>query len=477
MNRHLNRRDFMRLSSGFLAAGSALPLAGATSVRAAVPGAPKRIAATAAKARLHPELPIVDLWSFGGTVPGPLIRVKQGAEVFVRLTNELSQGTSIHWHGIRVPNAMDGVPFLTQDPVANGKSFDYRFRADDAGTFFYHPHINSVEQVGRGMFGPLVVEETQPIPVDREVLWALNDWRFGRDRKLDQVFNDMHDLSHAGRYGNVFTINGKPGVKLTGRPRERVRLRLIGAATGRVFALDFGTIEPWLVALDGQPVPPRLARPGDLVLGPGMRVDLVIDLPASPGAKAAIVDRYTSDRPFQLTEIVVENGKPARARSLGKPQALKPNPIRPFEANGAERLEVVFGGGAMGGMMGMSRGSMMRMAQRGLIWIINGKIIEPVELGKRSPPLFQLRRNRNYIVAMENRTAFDHPIHLHGHTFQMLTRNGRKLDGGVLRDTAFLRPRDKVEIGFAADNPGQWMFHCHILSHQKAAMGAVLEVA
>jgi len=441
MKSQISRREFMRLNAGLVAAGSALPFAGATTLFAAVPGAPRAISASGTKAKLHPQLPAVDLWSFGGTVPGPLIRVKQGDEVNVRLSNRLSEGTSIHWHGIRVPNAMDGVPYLTQAPVQTGKSFDYRFRADDAGTFLYHPHINSVEQVGRGMFGALVVDEIQPVPVDRDIVWALNDWRFRRDRQLEQVFNDRHDMSHAGRYGNVITINGKAGVKLTGHPHERIRLRLIGAATGRIFALDFGALKPWVIALDGQPVPPRQARPDDLILGPGMRTDLIIDLPGSVGAKVAIVDRYFDERRYTLSEIIVDDQTPARAKPLGKPQAHKPNPIRPFESAGAERLEVVFAGGAMGmmggmGGMGMNRGSMMRMMRQGLFWIINGRIIAPLEAGVRTPPLFRLRHNRSYIVAMENRTVFDHPIHLHGHTFQVLARNGQAVDGTVLRTAA-----------------------------------------
>ena len=135
----------------------------------------------------------------------------------------------------------------------------------------------------------------------------------------------------------------------------------------------------------------------------------------------------------------------------------------------------------MGGMMGRG-GMMMRrmgreMMQRRLFWIINERLIPPLGTGQDSAPLFRLKRGKHYVFALENQTAFDHPIHLHGHTFRVLSRNGKTVPDTELRDTVLMRPREKVEIGFAADNPGRWMFHCHILSHVQAGMGGVVDIS
>jgi FtsP/CotA-like multicopper oxidase with cupredoxin domain len=281
---HISRRQFLATSAAAgatLTAGPAFAADGVTS-----------IVALTGEQKLHTQLPPSTLWTYGGAVPGTPLRVKQGAEVAIRLQNKLSQATSIHWHGIRVPNAMDGVPHLTQAPVAAGGFFDYRFRTDDAGTFFYHPHINSTEQMGRGLFAPLIVEEAKPAGVDRDVVWVLNDWRVGRNGQLDNGFSNPHDLSHAGRYGNLVTVNAKPDPVLKGRRNERIRLRLVNASTGRIFALRFGQMQPWVIALDGHPVTPRRVTRDDLLIGPGNRIDLAVDLPDQAGATVHIVDAY-----------------------------------------------------------------------------------------------------------------------------------------------------------------------------------------
>ena len=127
------------------------------------------------------------IWGYQGRVPGPTLRVKQGDEVRVRLVNELPEPTVVHWHGLRLPNAMDGVPHLTQRPIAPGSSFDYRFRAPDAGTFWYHSHLYSSEQLERGLYGVLIVEEPIPVAVDRDLVLVLDDWRLGSDGKLDEA--------------------------------------------------------------------------------------------------------------------------------------------------------------------------------------------------------------------------------------------------------------------------------------------------
>jgi FtsP/CotA-like multicopper oxidase with cupredoxin domain len=151
-----------------------------------LPGPPAdlELVAAAARVRLVPKpYPETEVWSYNGTVPGPEIRARQGDRLRVVVTNRLKEATTVHWHGIRLPNAMDGVPHVTQSPIAPGDSFIYEFDLHDAGTFWYHPHLRTFEQAGRGLSGALIVEERQPIEVDRDVTWVLDDWRMTREAR------------------------------------------------------------------------------------------------------------------------------------------------------------------------------------------------------------------------------------------------------------------------------------------------------
>jgi DNA-binding protein Fis len=149
-----------------------------------------------------PDKPATDIWGYDGVVPGPVLRLTRGKELRLRLVNDLPEETTLHWHGVRVPNAMDGVPRLTQAPVAPGASFDYRFAAPDAGTFWYHPHLYASEQLDRGLYGALIVEEPEPVGVDRDVVLILDDWRLNAGGSIDEAsFRSIHDAAHAGRIG------------------------------------------------------------------------------------------------------------------------------------------------------------------------------------------------------------------------------------------------------------------------------------
>lgn len=140
---------------------------------------------------LGATLPKVNVWAFNRRVPGSEIRVRHGERVRVMVTNRLREETTVHWHGVRVPNSQDGVPHLTQKPIAPGEHFVYEFDCLDAGTFWYHPHVRSFEQVGRGLYGAFIVEESEPIAVDRDVVWVLDDWRFDRSGQLSDDFGDL----------------------------------------------------------------------------------------------------------------------------------------------------------------------------------------------------------------------------------------------------------------------------------------------
>lgn len=424
-----------------------------------------------------------EVWCYGGTVPGPEIRVRQGDRLRIELENALAEQTTVHWHGLRVPNDMDGVPHLTQTPVAPGQRFAYAFDAVDAGTFWYHPHQNGSEQVARGLYGALIIEETNPPRVDREMVWVIDDWRLAEDAAIAGGFGAMHDKSHGGRLGNTVTINGRVPDTVTVQAGERLRLRLINAANARIFALDFGDLAPQIIALDGQPVTPHAPQDhrGWVVIGPAMRVDLILDLTGAPGATMTITDRFMSRQNFALVDLAYSD-EPLRDGPPDWPMALDPNPLPEPDLTRAQHHEVTFTGGMMGGMvereMGiasegrMMGGDMTGMMHDGGIWFVNGVAAK----GHILDPLLVLERGATHVITMTNATAFHHPIHLHGHSFRVLRRNGAPTAYREWQDTVLMAPRERVQIAFVADNPGDWMFHCHILEHQASGMMAVIRV-
>lgn len=421
----------------------------------------------------------VPVWSFNNRVPGPEIRIRQGQFFEALLENDLDEATTIHWHGLRVPNAMDGVPDLTQDPVGPGEVFRYAFTPPDAGTFWYHPHQRSFEQVGRGLYGPLIVEEDNPLPVDRDIVWMLDDWRIDDREEISGGFGSRHDAMMAGRIGNTITINGMPAQPLTAQPNERIRLRLVNAANARIFGLDFADLDPIIIALDGQPVEPH--RPsGPLHLGPAMRADLIVDMVQPSGVRHVIRDVFYEGLEYSLNEFICE-GEPIRRAPVEPPARLAENPIPEPDLSVAARHQIRFGGGMMGMMGGGDRGSDMMSGRmdgsatmaRGIRgWTVNGISAT----GHIHDPIITANRGQTLVLEMSNATAWWHPIHLHGHSFRVLSRNGRPTRFREWQDTVLMAPEERVEIAFVADNPGDWMFHCHVLEHQAAGMMATIRV-
>lgn len=450
-------------------------------------GAPRRLLLAETEAQLIGlSNPRTRVWSYNGSVPGPELRFKQGERLMIEVENRLPQETTVHWHGIRLPNAMDGVPHLTQKPIARGGKFVYAFDLPDAGTYWYHPHMQSSEQVGRGLYGPLIVEEREPIKVDRELTWVLDDWRLNPDAQIDDGFGNMMDASHAGRIGNTVTINGRVPDTVAVRRGERIRLRLINAANARIFGLEFAGHEPTAIAYDGQPVEPHRLKQHRLELGPAMRADLVIDMMGKPGERFTITDSFYRRQAYGLVDLVY-GSEVLRAARLDAPFALASNTMPEPDIGNAVRHDIVFQGGMMGMMverqmgggagsgsgMGSGMGSMMDMMHSGRIWRINGVAAE----GHVMKPMLTLERGKSYVLAMTNMTAWPHPIHLHGHSFRVISRNGAPTKHREWQDTVLMSSRERIEIAFVADNPGDWMFHCHILEHQAAGMMGVIRVA
>jgi FtsP/CotA-like multicopper oxidase with cupredoxin domain len=372
---------------------------------------------------------------------------------------------------------MDGVPYAGGVAIAPGESFVYEFDLQDAGTFWYHPHIRSDEQVDRGLSGPLIVEETAPPELDRELVWLLDDWRLTPGAAVANDFGHPHDLTHAGRLGNTVTINGAIPSEVALRPGERARLRLINAANARFFALDFGDLAPKIVALDGHAVAPHAPPDGLVTLGPAQRVDLLLDVAGREGARIEVVDRAYARDAYRLVDVAL--GPALRDAPPERPFILAPNPLPEPDIAAALRRDVLFTGGAMGAMaaarMGVTPpegGGMMGMRADGAAWLIDGR----AAMAHDHEPLFALGLGESCVIAMTNATAWPHPIHLHGHTFRVLSRDGVATAHREWRDTVVIAPQERVEIAFVADNPGDWMFHCHVLEHQAAGMMGVVRV-
>jgi FtsP/CotA-like multicopper oxidase with cupredoxin domain len=487
---HISRRSLF-IASGVAMAGMALR----TRRLGAAPGLlEKRLVAAPGRASIAgPSYPDTAVWAYNGRTPGPEIRVRQGERVRILVENGLPQDTTIHWHGVRVPNAMDGAPGVTQPPIQPGGLFTYEFAPPDAGTYWYHPHAHSAEQVGRGLMGAFIVEEPQPFPVDRDIVWVLGDWRLRDDGSIAGGFNNPMEVSMAGRVGNTVTINGRVPGRFAVCGGERLRLRLINAAPARIFGLEFKGHRPLVIALDGQPVEPHdpNMHGGRVVLGPAMRADLLLDMTGAPGSRAEVIDSFYDGLSYRLVEFDYAD-EPLRTSPLERPPKLPPNPLPEPDLARAQRHQVTLTGGMMGGMgggmmgagmmggmnggmsggMGMG-GGMSGMMGGGAMWAING-----IAAGRdmNMKPILTLARGRSYILAIDNRTAWYHPIHLHGHLFRVIARNDRPTRYREWCDTVLIPPRERAEVAFVADNPGDWMFHCHILDHQEGGMMSVIRV-
>ena len=426
----------------FLAASAACALAPS-------PGraAPTRLRAGPVSVRLvpHVEGPTAML-GFNGATPGPEIRVSAGGRVSVAFENRTDQASAVHWHGIHIDNAMDGVPGLTQQAVAPGGNFAYDFAAPHPGTYWYHAHHRSWEQVAKGLYGPLIVEEREPPRVDRDITVTLDDWRLTEDGGLHESFGNRHDFSHAGRLGNYARAFFSAGAVRTG---DRVRLRLINAATARTFKVRIGGGAGRIVAYDGMP----LAEPepiGEPELAPAQRADIVLDV-----AGPLVFHLLPRGEPYALGTIPVEGSNPA---PIGGPvAALPPTAIPAPEPRGARRLTLAMQGGAMGGRHGGDD-----------FWAFNDRS------GMGEAPWQRFARGETVRIAMRNDTAFPHGIHIHGHHFFELGADGAP---GHYRDTTLVEARKSREVLCVFDNPGKWLIHCHTLAHQASGMKTWVEVA
>ncbi len=464
------------------------------SLRARADASEIRLAAAPAKASLlGSNRPQTGVWAYNGEIPGPALRLRQGEPARIVVENRLAEETTVHWHGVRVPNAMDGVPGLTQPPIKPGESFAYEFTPPDAGTFWYHSHADSLVQLGRGLSGAIIVKEREPVAVDRDLLWLVSDWRLTEDGEIAAGFGGMMDAGMSGRVGNVVTVNGAVAMEAPVRAGERIRLRLVNAALARIMALRFDGHSPVVVSLDGQPCEPHAPEGGRVLLGPAMRADLVLDMHGDPGRRYDVIDDFYDGLSYRLARFAYGEKPSSRDHASDAPLVLPRNPLPEPDLATAERHDLalqggMMGGGALAGMGGMKGGmngmmggmmggmGMMGGARNAAVWAINGQSMTGDGAAEMKPSL-TFGRGRSVVLTLRNQTAWWHPMHLHGHSFRVLTRNGAATPHRQWRDTVLMAPKDVVEIAFVADNPGDWMLHCHVMDHQMTGLMTVLRVS
>ena len=411
------------------------------------------------------------IWGYDGGVPGPEIRLRQGDRLQRTFLNGLPQPSTVHWHGLRIDNAMDGIPGLTQQAVQPGQTFDYSFTAPDAGTYWYHAHERSTEQVARGLYGPLIVEEPEQPDVDREEVLVLDDWLLNPETaQLDPDYMARHDRSHAGRRGNLIVTNGRYDLSIPARRHERLRLRLINAANARIFELGLAGFEGWVLAEDGMPLAAPRKIAGTFLLGPGQRMDLFVDVVAEVGDMAHLVHVVDGEGLAQVSfPVQRDNSRTRRA----PPTALPANPA--MEISGletAQKARLHMEGGAMGRLQtavldGKER-TFRQLVQANQFWSFNGTV------GMTDTPLVAVDKGRAVRLEIFNDTVFPHAMHLHGMHFREVMTDGQF---GPLRDTLLMIGGQTREIAFMADNPGDWLFHCHMLGHAASGMMTWVRVA
>jgi len=428
----------------------------------------RTLTAAPARIRLRPEpASETDVWVFDGQVPGPVVRVRHGDEVRVRLVNKTERPLSIHWHGVRNANAMDGVGGLTQVPIAPSGSFEYRFVPPDAGTFLMRPLVigGSSEAAERGLSGLLVVEEREPPAVDQDFALVVDDWRLGEDGALASFGNPL-EAATGGRLGNWLTVNGR-GVphEIKAAPGARIRLRLANACNARAFGLRFDELRPYVAAVDGQPVDAFEPLRSILPFAPGNRYDLILDAANEAGAVGRITALVGAGAPLVS---LVTDGEASRGPAGQGIAGLPPNKQLPAQIRlqNATRKEVVIAGGARAAPGGapVYNGDPQR------IWTING-----AAGSAGAPPLLKVKRGTPVVLTVRNQTPMPQPLHVHGHSFRLL----HVADDGwepYWLDTLHVPEGRSLPIAFLADNPGRWAISSTVLERFDTGLWTWFEV-
>jgi len=433
------------------------------------------------------------MWTFAEGAWPPIVRLNLGDRLEATLENHLTrsdEATSIHWHGIRLPVDQDGVAYLTQPPVEPGSTCRYAFTPPDTGTYFFHPHCDTVEQLGRGMVGILIIDGDETEPYDADTLVVLRDWLVQPGANEFDPFFTVVSAGRAGTYGPLRSINGASDPTIPLPASGDCRLRLVNVDMTRIMQISIEGAEAASVAIDGHAVTPFALT--KWLLGPAMRADVVIRTPRD-GGTVRLID--SSDQPRVELARFVTAGAPRRKTEFD-PAPLRRGTVPEPDLDNATRLTFVLdmteAGKAIAalaaerlpataaGFAGVDVGALC--LSRASFWTVNGRTWPEMshEAQKGAsvtiPPLASLERNRSYIFEWTNNTPFSHPVHLHGFAFTVLSAS--KFARPVhVADTVLLLPQERVEFAFLADNPGNWMLHCHVIEHQESGMMGYIRVA
>jgi len=455
----VNRRAFL---GGGVAASFWAWRSGARAQDAAPADGVRRLEAAPASAPIAaPPAPATRLLCYNRAAPGPLLRLRKGEELKLRLVNGLEEGTTLSFPGLRAANAAAGVGGLTQPLVAPGAEFDIRFTPPDAGFNLYGPDAGgaTARQIASGLFGPIVVEEASPPAADVEAIVVLADWRLDENGAIKDDFSDASVVRAAGRLGELLTANAAPApLNLTAAPGARVRLRLANAATARIMSIGVAGLKPVIVAVDGQPSEPFEPLRNVFPMGPGARFELMFDMPHETGATVGFVLRGGEaagipgevDRPMVVFEA---RGEALAARSAIA--GLPANPLLPREIGleRAKRVDLTIEGGG------------------GAPFRLNGASFS--DWGAK--PLFAVPRGAPVTLGFVNKTAFTQAMRLGGHVARLL----HALDDGwepYWRDSVLVAPGRTVHFAFVADNPGKWPLGSAIPEHRAAGVGGWFQV-
>jgi FtsP/CotA-like multicopper oxidase with cupredoxin domain len=386
-------------------------------------------------------------WGFNGQVPGPTIEAQVGDVLQVRLTNRLAEPTAVHWHGLRIPAAMDGTE-MVQRPVAPGDTFTYRFTLPDAGTFWYHPHVHETVQLERGLYGAIVVRGRDEPRLDAERVLVLDDVLLDRGGQVKPPGGWLE--SHNGREGNTRLVNGRREPELTIAGGQVERWRLVNAASARYVRLSIGGRPFRILGTDGGLIASPLTR-SEVVLAPADRIDLAVG-PFAEGETLGLDSLRFSRGAFAFPRR--ERFATVRVGPAAPSRAEVPATLRHLEPLVTGRVpptrEVRLG-------FKLSR-------KHGVEFTINR------ELHHRAEPC---RVGELQVWDIVNGSPVHHPFHLHGFFFQVLEVNGKPPDFLSWEDTVNVPARGRVRIAWVPDDrPGEWMYHCHILEHHAAGMMA-----
>jgi FtsP/CotA-like multicopper oxidase with cupredoxin domain len=421
------------------------------------PGAPTRLRAARANWALRPApAQPTEVLSYDGTVPGPVIRARQGDEIALEMANALAASTSFHIAGMRLPNGLDGVPSLSGKAIAPGEAASLRFAARDAGCFTFGPcdPAGAAEQSGRGLGGALIVADEKDPEVEADVLLLLRDWRVDPAGPLEESFADKAPRAGAGRLGNVFTIGGLGEERrLSLAPGSRFRVRLANMCNARILPLKFDGLHPTLIGVSGQPSAPFTPLHGEMLLVPGGRFDLVCDIPrdakppTEPQIRAAIGDGFPLLR-ISVADETERSGDPAPVGWLsdnGLPEFIDLRHATRVDCNVTRTVNA-------------ADARALANADPAKLWAINGRS------GDLAKPLFSVKRGTPVVIASANKTDVPVVMKLNGHVARLLHPHD---DGWVPYwvDVVLVAPGATERIAFVADNPGRWLFGGRILDH------------